>query len=286
MGVALNAALELMGVFELGSIAVSGPAGQAVEFTVNAGPTPTCPGTSASVVPKQPLLPNTKYVVKVRTLTSEPGPTSFVFTTGTASLPDEVPAAPTGAASVVFDVAPDGQSCGDGTNYACVGVDLWDNVEVLAKKGDETLLRWVLKANDGLFSLRQQPDCIELRRLSATGRRSDPLKICGDALKPRAYTTSDRDSNQWIQCTNGVVGPPVATSTNARADAGATSRVDAGTPQTEVPTSTQANNAAAPEPSSKSGCAIAPTAQKGASTPLLVSITMLLAAAKRRRRPA
>lgn len=47
-----------------------------------------------------------------------------------------------------------------------------------------------MSANALEFTLDEQPDCIELRGRTPTGRRSAPLKICGEALQARAYVSS------------------------------------------------------------------------------------------------
>ena len=58
--VALNQAIMLEGVFMPAGIRLEDEAGNPVEFELNAGPWPGCAGTSADVIPKRPLAPNTR----------------------------------------------------------------------------------------------------------------------------------------------------------------------------------------------------------------------------------
>jgi hypothetical protein len=86
---------------------------------------------------------------------------------GTERFPTEDLVPPRGTASVVFD-APEGM-CG-GTIFSCLGLDDAQSVELIARKGEEVLMRtFSLVMDDGLYRLPQVPDCIEMRRRSRTG---------------------------------------------------------------------------------------------------------------------
>lgn len=185
--VPVNAALLVMGAFPVDSLTLEDEDGQPVEFTLHAGPTPSCAGTSADLVPERPLRPDTTYVLEVQPLI--PGfeePRSVSFTTGAASLPDLAPERPTVSASVVLDVPPDGFSCGQGTVRVFVDVPDWEGVEVIARREDRVLLHWMLLAAEGSFKLEEAPDCLEFRRRAPTGRRSTPVVLCGDELVERS----------------------------------------------------------------------------------------------------
>jgi hypothetical protein len=186
-GVPLNRALLVMGAFARDSISLRDAEGRPVPFALTAGPTAGCDGISAELVPEQPLRPNTEYVVSVDGIypNADEGKNTLSFTTGTALLPDEEPQVPQGAASVLLNSpAP---LCGSGSVRACVGVSDYRDVELIARRGERVLLHWLMGADAGEFALVEQPDCIELRRRTATGRRSAPLKICGDALQANPY---------------------------------------------------------------------------------------------------
>ena len=246
--VALNQALALEGVFVPGSITLEDANGASVEFLLNEGPWPGCQGVSADVLPKAPLKPNTRYVLRVKprypdALSKSEAPDSISFTTGTKSLPDDQALAPpTGTASVLRNGPP--TMCGGQTVFMCLGIDDPTDVELIIRRGDEILLRTTtLVLNDGLYATDQVPDCVELRRRSGTGRRSEPLEICGDALGIRAHRDSD-SVQQVVQCRGGVIGREVEESPKVAPDAGrpivsepAPSTPDAGATSEDEPAS-------------------------------------------------
>jgi hypothetical protein len=285
--VPLNAALELLGAFEHDSIAVRDASGRAVEITVTAGPTPACVGTSAAVVPTQLWRPETTYVVSVRPLYPdlENGPDSFTFTTGTELLPDDEPQVPEGAASVVFDVPADGQSCGSGAVAACVGLQDARAVEVLALRGEHSVLRWVLRGNHGgAFKLVDEPECVELRRITATGRRSAPLRICGAELRSRSFRASDRHIG-FLRCSGGVIGP-TGTANDLGPDAGSSPRPEPADLESGGSSAMRSDDALdSAGGSTHNGCALVSTSSHAPSGALLLSIGLVLRI-KRRRFPA
>lgn len=207
--VALNQALFVEGVFKPSTVRLEEEGGKPVAFELNAGPWPGCPGTSADVLPKLPLAPNTRYVLRVEPLypaAVSPGESASIhFTTGAAMLPDEALDAPRGAASVLFD-APQAM-CGDSnTVYVCLGLADADDVELIMRRGREVLLRTTtLVQDDAAYAIKQMPDCVELRRRSKTGKRSEPTTICDDALHARRWVTAD-SMRQVVQCRDGVIG--------------------------------------------------------------------------------
>jgi hypothetical protein len=187
--VPLNAALLISGAFRADSLSLQDANGEPVEFTFQGGPWPSCPGTSGELIPKQPLRPNTRYVLKVEPSHPEHGAdnASLAFTTGSNSLPDEEPTAPSAGASVIYDVPPDGVSCGNGTVRLNIDVKDWNDVEVVARRGDDTVLHWMLKTGEGGFKLDALPDCVEFRRRARTGRRSSPVTFCGEELEAKRF---------------------------------------------------------------------------------------------------
>lgn len=251
LDVPLNAAFELLGAFDATTISLRDPQGQSVAVTVNAGPLPGCPGTSAQVVAQQPLLPNTTYVLRATSrYASDPEYETVTFTTGTRLLADDEPEAPRGAASALVNVT-SGSSCDDGSVAVCASAESWENVELIARRGDETVLRWVLRAADNTFLLEDVPDCVELRRLGATGRRSAPVTVCGSALNARSFQPHDRDELGVLLCKGGVAGEAAILASDGDVAGG--------------------------------GCALGAGGHHDAKAPVLVAIATMLGAALRRR---
>ena len=150
---------------------------------------PGSQGGSLRISPHEPLRPNTRYFLKVEPLVQEQGgrSPSLTFTTGSESLSDEEPTQPTATASVVYDVPPDGASCGVGTVRASIDVKDWADVEVIARRDDHILLHWMLTTGGGAFKLDAMPNCIDFRRRTRTGRRSAPVTLCGEALVTKSF---------------------------------------------------------------------------------------------------
>ena len=137
----------------------------------------------------------------------EPNPEASTrsFTTGTTMLPEVELERPRGSAAVVFD-GPEAM-CGVAiTAYTCLDTDATNDLELILRRGQQVLMRTTtLVQDDGLYGVKQPPDCVELRRRARTGKRSAPLLICGDALSARPWIASDSRQGV-IECHNGVIG--------------------------------------------------------------------------------
>jgi hypothetical protein len=120
-------------------------------------------------------------------------------------LPETVLEPPVALASMISGLPPSGLLCVSGEFMTCVTVDDFENVEVLARRGEEIVMRWMLLDRDGDFLLEAAPDCVEFRRRSRTGKRSAAVAICGKQLGLRAFRPSDL-KDQVIQCRNGKIG--------------------------------------------------------------------------------
>ena len=72
--VARNQAISVEGAYVAGSIVFEDADGNAVEYDAIKGPTPGCPGTSAELVPLQPLRPDTTNVVRVQAMIHDANP--------------------------------------------------------------------------------------------------------------------------------------------------------------------------------------------------------------------
>lgn len=221
-----NKAILVQGLFTADSVVLEDSAGKPVEFTSNAGETPGCSGTWIEIIPKQPLQPNTTYKIKAErnpAISGDIFPKMPTFTTGSEMLDDAEPEAPAGKASIVLNVPAQG-SCDAGKATTCVGLTPSKNVEVIARRGDRMLMHWMIRsAEDWTFVFAETPDCMEFRSHSETGKRSAPLKICGDKLATREFRKSDVEP-EWeeLWCEDGVVGDPDAK------DAPPTSRSNSG----------------------------------------------------------
>jgi len=302
--VALNQAIFIEGVFRADSARLEDESGRVVELERNAGPSPGCPGTSADLIPKSPLAPNTRYVVRVEPLfprsVSPDQPSSLSFTTGTEMLPEVSLEPPHATASVLFDGP--GAMCGGSKVYTCLGIHDPDDVELIARRGDEVLLRTTtLVRNDALYGLADVPDCVELRRRARTGRRSAPVTICGDALHARKWVASD-SVQQVVQCRDGMIGASGAqapgaseadpgragsNTAGAHAETGSGAKAGVGAETGAARAGKLAGSHATdpgPPPSAAGGCAA--TGGRGLSGADVLAFLALIAATRRRWRGA
>jgi hypothetical protein len=225
--VPLNKGLIVAGAYVQESLVLENSAGEPIEHTLFAGPTPGCTGTWAEVVPKQPLAPNMKYTIRVKPIypgsDPDPGANTVTFTTGTEMLADEELKPPTAKASVILG-APERGGCGSTAAMTCIAIEDRKNVEIVASVGDRVSMRWTIPMQGDLtFGFAEAPTCLEFRRRSVTGKRSAPFKICDKQLGTRQYRESDNEGS-WLGCHDGVFGskPGVAAPppTTAPADAG------------------------------------------------------------------
>lgn len=226
-GVPLNQALAIEGAFIASSVRLENERGEAVPFELNAGPWPGFEGTSADVIPREPLQPNTRYRLRVDAMFPDAEaplqPTATLeFTTGTTSLPEVTLSVPTLKATVVRDNPP--PMCGTGNQLACIGTADTAGVELIMRRGDTVLLRTTTLVSDsGTYALPEVPDCIELRRRAPTGKRSEPFKLCGDALRVHAWTEEDNGEFGFLDCMSGETPTTLkASNTNDGCAVGAT----------------------------------------------------------------
>ncbi|MET0284580.1 MAG: Ig-like domain-containing protein [Polyangiales bacterium] len=195
-----NQALALEGVFDPASLSLESEGGDAIPFELNAGPWLNCPGTSADVLPRSALSANTRYVLRVKALDGKTTSTLH-FTTGTKTLPEISFAPPHLTASVIRGV-PDEHQPTQKLVLACLGTNDTEQVELRIVRGREVLHRTTRVVSGGFYRLPKVPDCIELRRRLATGKRSEPVAVCGKQLSVRTWkgTAGERPS-----CEDGIV---------------------------------------------------------------------------------
>jgi hypothetical protein len=235
--VALNQAILIDGAYVADSIAFEDAEGRAVEYDATLGPTPTCPGTSAVLVPRAPLRPDNRYAIRVQPMFPEsempPAMATLSFTTGSSVLAESELEPPTAIASMISETPMSGLACGSGQFTTCVAVDGFDDVELLARRGDEIIMRWMMQGREGSFIFESAPDCMEFRRVGPTGKRSAVVAICDQQLSPRPFRPSDLQDD-FVQCREGKVGSdaiatPAAPSDDAPTGMAAAAGSSAGT---------------------------------------------------------
>jgi hypothetical protein len=211
-GVELNRAISMEGAIWPGSPRLENERGEQVESTLHDGPQGFCSSRSARLVPKKPLSPNTRYVVKVIRANSSDETGSFEFTTGTETLPEVTLERPELRADVVrgtpnfggCNVTPFGER-----GQLCLDVARTEeDLELTVLHGGDVVLRAAGKRvsyslYDQGYWFGENPDCIELRRIAPNGQRSEPATLCGAELDGSAWP--DRENSEtWMQCHRGL----------------------------------------------------------------------------------
>lgn len=283
----------LEGAFDPATISLEDEDGVKLAFALNVGPRFGCLGGWAELLPSQPLAANARFTIRVAAsqpdaLAADKRVASITFTTGSDELADVPLLPPPLTAASVLRGAPD---CGGvPVVMACIGgleQQTPADVELIARRGNEILLRITsLIQNDGNYGMAAPPDCIELRRRARDGRRSEPTKICGDALLTRDYLASEATPGSWVACKDGILGDR---------DAYEDDFSDAGISIESRPDASAAEDAARLDPSgpsgpemmpSSSGCSVVSSAQSdqvGALLSVFGCVTLL--GASRRRKP-
>jgi hypothetical protein len=222
--VPLNLAPVVHGNFHAGTIRLEHASGEPVEVTINEGPS-VCGVVWAEVIPKRPLEPMTQYVIRVASQDPEfdrPDDASIRFVTGVNLLPEQDLPTPKVHATTVQGMSFE-NGCWPTNVMTCLNLDdppedRFD-VEVIARHDGKMLVRWLTPIKDATYSFAVLPDCFELRSRSRTGKRSEPLMLCGDALDVRPKT------QVFPVCKNGVF----------KETPGFGSESDAGTDEAELP---------------------------------------------------
>jgi hypothetical protein len=149
-----------------------------------------CGGDFAiEVLPTTPLDAQTEYELRAELKANAPGAVSIAqppqvrFTTGDTLLPDPELAPPTADLRLVAPPRNMSTSCGPLAANGCVKVDDPRDVMLILRNGDNVFMEIPLSAAETPLSWFQMPTCVDVVRQSATGRRSQPVSFCGDALK-------------------------------------------------------------------------------------------------------
>lgn len=282
--VPLNIAPVLRGYVDLDSISLEDEHGAKIAVDVDAGPAGSCNSVVVTLRPKRELAANTRYTIHAEPSSALEGYTpqgrrAITFTTSGALLPDPELAPPQGAAEVVSGTPE--AFCFSGRNSVCIAALDPVQLEVRVFSGTELLMLEHTLSTEYPYTFEKKPDCIELRRRSRTGRRSEPLRFCGDALPTRAWPkTDDGDagSGDVLECRGGRLvvaeradpdaGEPTITS-DAGQGAGHRDAADGGE-----------NKRAAAD----AGCAVA-APRRRANTPLTFWLMLALVSMRRRRTP-
>jgi hypothetical protein len=306
--VPVNFAPVLMGVFVPGSVTVEDELGQTVDVTVNEGPAPGgCPATWAEIIPKQPWGVRTTYTVRVKAKypTAGLGKDNYVFVTGADSLPDPDLAAPKSRVSMLTGFPPDGAACTAFTTKTCVNVEGQTedkrDIEVIVRRGDTLLMRSLMWTNDSDFAFDEQPDRLELRRRSPTGKRSNAVILSGEDLPARKLSNPSGGWSTWPQCKGGVFNEQRSSTSQGNADlpkpdtslAGTGGSQPSAAPDEEDESATgdaPSNDDAsskddAPSSRREYGCAAVPAAPS-AGTPFALLVAIAAGTVVRRRRAA
>jgi hypothetical protein len=211
-GVELNRAFIVEGVYKGGSARLENDRGEQVDVTLYEGYKGFCASHAARLVPKQPLAPNTRYVLTVETGQDDLS-TSIHVTTGTETLP-QVPLAPPELHADLIRGKPRIYACSSsGPSHLCVDVAPADDLELTVLRGTEVVVRVTGREVSGYAEyghwFGESPDCIELRRIATNGQRSEPATLCGAQLAASAWPDSD-SSEAWANCHSGLasVGDP------------------------------------------------------------------------------
>lgn len=206
--VARNHAVVVIGFFDPKTLELTAADGTAVPFELEAGPSSGCAGTMyGELIPKgDGFAANSTYRVRARPTYPESARHEFTFTTGDWSWAERLDYPPLEAkVSLLTNYPESGVSCATGSVMSCATLNYFKDVELIARKDGEILLRWVLQANDPNFLFKAVPDCIEFRRREPNGTRSTPLEICGDALNVSRFAESEVGDRDFF-CRNGLVG--------------------------------------------------------------------------------
>jgi hypothetical protein len=203
--VPLNRAVTLTGAFDPDQISVVDAAGNTPAFStvVMQSGLGGCSAQRVELVPAHGWAANTRYRIRVSTYApddffGDPGTADqrgldeLTFTAGSRQLPD--PPLPAPRAQVTVMLTKHRTSCGEGPISLCVSNADSDSLELtVSYDGGFSLTRVMLSpapagTAKAYFLSRRQPRCVELRRTSATGRRSAPLRLCGEQLLPERAT--------------------------------------------------------------------------------------------------
>jgi uncharacterized protein (TIGR03382 family) len=257
-----------------------------------------CPptGNSASEPPPSPA-PRT-YIIRVKPYYPENDPkegSSLTFTTGIEMLPERELTVPKARASAINEV-PELGGCGDFPVLTCLNVegqteDVRD-VEVIARRDGKIAMRTLLPINDADYGFDGLPDCLELRRRSPTGKRSEAVMLCD--LEAHKYPKIDPARRDYPSCHNGAWEPlqrtaapggdtdelPKPTTTPAPAGAAA--------PEAQ-PSAADSEDQSKRDPEAASdhhqyGCAAAPHRRDQGAVPIALLLMAAVAASRRRRR--
>lgn len=270
-GVPLDVAPLLEGPFEQTGITFTDEHGAEQKFKLNVGPRVSCLGGFAELIPEQPLAANTRYTIRViasypDSLYPEQRTGTVSFTTGSEEVADKMLRPPQLTTASVLLGASD--CIGEGRALTCIGGLERNNPkdhELIARRGDKILLRTTqFIQNDASYALREQPDCIELRRRAPDGRRSEPTTLCGSALLTRELQESDKSSSGWVECKDGILGDASAYEDDADAGVSEPQSPDAATEQDTSTPDTSTPDASAPAPGTSTR---ADTPKAGARTP-------------------
>jgi len=268
-------------------------AGEPVPFDVKLGPSADfTEETTAELVPRGPLRPNTAYVIHARLASefrSEEGEERLEFTTGVGTADADF-SRPPALAATVLKTAP--SQCTSHTTAGCIFAgDGQHLLEILDARGN-ALVRDVVAGD--VLTYVTEPSCIRVSTRSASGRLSAATQLCGAELE---LGRANDELDGTHPCRGGgfhPAGPTTRKPAAAMADASVTP--DAGTATSsvfdadlssataaEASTEEAATAAEASTEEQESGCTLASgRSASGAMAPLWLLLAASLLASRAR----
>lgn len=205
----LNAAPIIQGVFTPGSLTIQDEFGEAPDVTINEGPLADagCTGTWVEIIPNEGWKPRPTYIVRVSPAYAWPNGTlgsSVTFVTGADFLPEPELKRPKARIAIIDHVS---EFCGAVHTLGCLSVEgktsEQPDLELIVRRGDSIRMRRLIVSGDVTVELFALPDCLELRQRAPTGKRSEPLVLCGDELNVRDLRSGEAEGGSFV-CKNAA----------------------------------------------------------------------------------
>jgi hypothetical protein len=190
----------IRGYWDPTSLEWESEAGTPVEFDLRSSPGIRAPeGRVAEFVPRAPLQPNTRYVIRAFMMGDgnlEPNIERLEFTTGEDVASDDPLVQPSIAPTILTGYE---SGCISAAAIGCIAVG---DTALLLEIDDPSgkLLARDVVTGDVTAHITKNPGCVRAFRRSASGKLSEATEICGQALSTRPIRRDDLD---FLTCTFG-----------------------------------------------------------------------------------